>query len=187
MITGAHVVLYSKDAEADREFFRDVLHFPSVDAGTAGSSSPCLRPRPPSIPPNKMARTSSTCSARPQAEMQTLAETGVVCSPVHEERWGSITRIKLPGGGVLGLYQPKHPSWRSDCTLSGPEGSDVSILGPSHEQEIPPPSPHSPAHYDGVSALRCPMPTTDTPTRALPTLHEFFCARRHSGALAAAL
>ena len=33
MISGAHIVVYSKDAEADRAFFRDVLGFASVDAG----------------------------------------------------------------------------------------------------------------------------------------------------------
>jgi catechol 2,3-dioxygenase-like lactoylglutathione lyase family enzyme len=33
MINGAHIVLYTTDAEADRSFFRDVLNFPSVDAG----------------------------------------------------------------------------------------------------------------------------------------------------------
>ena len=42
--------------------------------------------------------------------MKTLAEKGIVCSPVKKERWGSITRIKLPGGGLVGLYQPTHPT-----------------------------------------------------------------------------
>jgi hypothetical protein len=42
------------------------------------------------------------------AEMAVLADKGVVCSPVEEARWGSITRIDLPGGGRLGLYQPRH-------------------------------------------------------------------------------
>jgi hypothetical protein len=44
------------------------------------------------------------------AEMSALKKKGVACSDVHNERWGSITRIKLPGGGRLGLYQPKHPT-----------------------------------------------------------------------------
>ncbi len=33
MINGVHIIVYSKDAEADRRFFRDVLKYPSVDAG----------------------------------------------------------------------------------------------------------------------------------------------------------
>ena len=42
-------------------------------------------------------------------EMAALAERGVVCAEVEEARWGSVTTIELPGGGRLGLYQPKHP------------------------------------------------------------------------------
>jgi hypothetical protein len=43
-----------------------------------------------------------------RAEMRALEEKGVRCGPVQEERWGSVTRIGLPGGGELGLYQPRH-------------------------------------------------------------------------------
>jgi hypothetical protein len=43
-----------------------------------------------------------------EAEMAELAAKGVVCSQVHEERWGSVTKMRLPGGGEVGLYQPKH-------------------------------------------------------------------------------
>jgi hypothetical protein len=45
-----------------------------------------------------------------KAEISALGKKGVKCSEVHEERWGSIARIRLPGGGDIGLYQPKHPS-----------------------------------------------------------------------------
>ena len=45
-----------------------------------------------------------------KAEMMTLAKKNVECSAVQEERWGSITKIRLPGGGEVGLYQPKHPT-----------------------------------------------------------------------------
>jgi hypothetical protein len=45
-----------------------------------------------------------------KAEISALASKGVECSEVHEERWGSITQITLPGGGEIGLYQPKHPT-----------------------------------------------------------------------------
>jgi predicted enzyme related to lactoylglutathione lyase len=44
-----------------------------------------------------------------EAEMRDLRAKGVVCSEVEEARWGSITKITLPGGGEIGLYQPKHP------------------------------------------------------------------------------
>jgi hypothetical protein len=45
-----------------------------------------------------------------KAEMSALKKKGVECSDIQEERWGSITRMKLPGGGQIGLYQPKHPT-----------------------------------------------------------------------------
>jgi catechol 2,3-dioxygenase-like lactoylglutathione lyase family enzyme len=109
MISGAHVVLFSKDAEADRVFFRDVLQFPSVDAGHGWLIF--------ALPPAEAAFHPAEANAGHElyllctdlkAEMHALKEKGVECSEVQEERWGSITRIKLPGGGVVGLYQPKH-------------------------------------------------------------------------------
>ena len=42
-------------------------------------------------------------------EMASLAKKDVKCSEVEEARWGSITKMRLPGGGAVGLYQPKHP------------------------------------------------------------------------------
>jgi hypothetical protein len=111
MISGAHVILYSKDAEADRLFFRDTLHFPSVDAGY-GWLIFALPPSEAAFHPGEQNGPHELyllCDDI-EAEMQTLAERGVVCSPVKKERWGSITRIKLPGGGEVGLYQPAHPT-----------------------------------------------------------------------------
>ena len=43
-----------------------------------------------------------------EAEMASLTKKGIECSEVHEEPWGSLTQIRLPGGGAVGLYQPKH-------------------------------------------------------------------------------
>jgi len=45
-----------------------------------------------------------------KAEMKTLGEKGVRFSEVQEARWGSVTKIRLPGGSEVGLYQPRHPS-----------------------------------------------------------------------------
>jgi catechol 2,3-dioxygenase-like lactoylglutathione lyase family enzyme len=111
MISGAHVIVYSKDADADRTFFKDILGFASVDAGHGWlifALPPAEAAFHPSEENNKhelyfMCRDLA-------AEMSALEAKGVVCSPVHEERWGSLTTIKLPGGGILGLYQPKHPT-----------------------------------------------------------------------------
>jgi catechol 2,3-dioxygenase-like lactoylglutathione lyase family enzyme len=111
MISGTHVIVYSKDASADRAFFRDVLGFASVDAGHGWLIF--------ALPPAEVAFHPSEESGRHEfylmcdnlnAEMTALREKGVKCSDVQEVRWGSITMIRLPGGGEVGLYQPKHPT-----------------------------------------------------------------------------
>ena len=110
MIFGAHIIVYSKDAEADRAFLRDVLGFSSVDAGR-GWLIFALPPAEAAVHPaeeNGRHELYFLCDDL-KAEVSALAAKGVQCSEVHEERWGSITRIKLPGGGQVGLYQPKHP------------------------------------------------------------------------------
>jgi catechol 2,3-dioxygenase-like lactoylglutathione lyase family enzyme len=111
MITGAHIIIYSTDAEADRAFFRDVLSYPSVDAGH-GWLIFALPPAEIAVHPAEEIDTHELylmCDDL-AAEMSALASKGVACSEVEEARWGSITRITLPGGGRVGLYQPKHPT-----------------------------------------------------------------------------
>lgn len=113
MIHGAHVIVYSKDAEADRAFFRDVLGFHSVDAGHGWLIF--------ALPPAEAAFHPAEANGAHElylmcddvaAEMKRLRAKGVECSEVHEERWGSLTHIRLPGGGQLGLYQPRHATAR---------------------------------------------------------------------------
>jgi catechol 2,3-dioxygenase-like lactoylglutathione lyase family enzyme len=111
MISGAHMIVYSKDAEADRAFFRDVLGFASVEAGH-GWLIFAMPPAETAFHPsdaNDVHELYFMCEDL-KAEMATLAEKGVRCSDVQEARWGSITKIQLPGGGKVGLYQPKHPT-----------------------------------------------------------------------------
>ena len=111
MISGAHIILYSKDAAADREFIRDVLGFSSVDAGH-GWLIFALPPGEAAVHPaeeNGHHELYLICDDL-AAEIAALRRKGVRCSAVSEERWGSVTRISLPGGGDLGLYQPKHPT-----------------------------------------------------------------------------
>ena len=45
-----------------------------------------------------------------KTEISVLGNRGVRCSEVQEARWGSIVKIQLPGGGEVGLYQPRHPT-----------------------------------------------------------------------------
>ena len=110
MIYGAHVIVYSKDAAADRAFFRDILGFASVDAGHDWLIF-ALPPAEAAFHPseaNDCHELYLMCDDL-KAEMAALKNKGVACSDVQEARWGSITKISLPGGGHVGLYQPKHP------------------------------------------------------------------------------
>ena len=111
MIFGAHVVMYSRDAEADRAFLRDVMGFSSVDAGHGWLIF--------ALPPAEVAVHPAEESGRHElyfmcddlkAEMSALVQKGVSCAAVQQERWGPVTRIRVPGGGEVGLYQPTHPT-----------------------------------------------------------------------------
>lgn len=115
MIFGAHVVLYSNDAEADRAFFRDTLALESVDAGH-GWLIFALPPAELAVHPSDGAGVQEDLKHELylmcddlRAEIEALGKKGVVCSEVQEARWGSITKFRLPGGSMVGLYQPKHP------------------------------------------------------------------------------
>jgi predicted enzyme related to lactoylglutathione lyase len=111
VITGAHAIVYSQDAEGVRAFFRDVLELPSVDAGGGWLIF--------ALPPAEVAAhpTDGVGSCELylmcddiHATVAELQDKGVEFSrPVSEERWGSVTSIALPGGGELGLYEPRHP------------------------------------------------------------------------------
>ncbi len=110
MISGAHIVVYSKNAEADRAFFRDVLRLKSVDAGH-GWLIFALPPAEAAFhPAEEGAHELFLMCDDLRTEMASLARKGVECSKVEEARWGSITKMVLPGGGNVGLYQPKHPT-----------------------------------------------------------------------------
>ncbi|HWW13194.1 MAG TPA: VOC family protein [Candidatus Dormibacteraeota bacterium] len=111
MINGAHVVIYTKDAEADRAFFRDVLKFPSVDAGHGWLIF--------AMPPAEAAFHDSESNDKHElylmcddiaATLKDLASKKVTVSDVNEQRWGKLATFTLPGGGKVGIYEPKHPS-----------------------------------------------------------------------------
>ena len=111
MILGAHAIIYSKNSGADRAFLRDVLGFSSVDAGHGWLIF--------ALPPAEVAVHPAEDTNRQElylmcddleGEMAALRQKGVQCGDVQEARWGSITKITLPGGGEIGLYQPKHPT-----------------------------------------------------------------------------
>ena len=112
MISGAHMVIYSKDAEADRAFFRDILHFPSVDAGQGWLIF--------ALPPSEIACHPAEENGRHEvylmcddveATVRELKDKGVeFTQPIKDAGWGLLTAMRIPGGGELYLYQPKHRS-----------------------------------------------------------------------------
>ena len=120
MITGAHVVLFSNDPEADRAFFRDVLQFPSVDAGH-GWLIFKLPPAEVAVHPTE-GDDSQAAGQRLlgtefylmcddlQALIQSLAAKNIMCTAIDRARWGIKTTIRLPSGAGIGLYQPTHPT-----------------------------------------------------------------------------
>ncbi len=109
MITGAHVIVYSRDSDADRAFFRDVLECPHVDAGGGWLIF--------KLPPGEVAVHPSEGASHElylmcddvNTTVEQLAAKGVSCGPVSDQGWGLLTSIRLPGGGELGLYEPRHP------------------------------------------------------------------------------
>ena len=110
MIQGVHAIVFSPEAERVRAFFGETLGLSSVDAG-GGWLIFALPPAELAVHPaeeNGKHELYLMCDDL-QAEIAALAAKGVQCSEVHNERWGSITKIGLPGGGTVGLYQPRHP------------------------------------------------------------------------------
>ena len=112
VIFGAHVIVYTRDAEADRAFLRDVLGFEGVDAGDGWLIF--------ALPPAELAAHPSDTNGHHElylmcddldATMRELRAKGVdVARESSSEGWGRLTAIRLPGGGELGLYEPRHPT-----------------------------------------------------------------------------
>jgi hypothetical protein len=109
MINGAHIIVYSKDADADKAFIKDVLKFNYVDVHQGWLIF--------KLPPSEVAVHPSDENNRHDfylmtddldAEMAALKKAGAACEDASQQAWGRLTRIKLPRGGTLGLYQPRH-------------------------------------------------------------------------------
>ena len=121
MITGAHFLLDSKDPEADRAFFRDVLGLRYVDVG-GGWMIFAMSPAEAAIhPADGDSSQDRACHKLLSAELylmcddlegliKSLESKNVRCTEVERARWGIKTTIPLPSGGAIGLYQPAHPT-----------------------------------------------------------------------------
>ena len=109
MINGAHIIIYSKDAEADKSFIKKILKFDYVDVNKGWLIF--------KLPPSEIAVHPSDendlhefylMTDSLDAEMRVLKKEGVTCDSVTQQSWGRSTRVQLPGGGSLGLYEPRH-------------------------------------------------------------------------------
>jgi hypothetical protein len=110
MITGAHSIIYSRKPQADRAFLQDVLKLPHVDVGN-GWLIFGLPPAEVAVHPaekNDVHEFYLMC-ADVEAFVGAMAERGINCGPVRDQGWGLLTQVTLPGGGKLGVYQPRHP------------------------------------------------------------------------------
>jgi len=111
MFAGLHAIIYSADAEADRAFFRDVLRWEAVDAGSGWlifAAPPAELALHPAETAPGMHELFLMC-ADIEATLTALAEKGVETAPVSDEGWGLLSRLTLPDGSKLGFYQPRHP------------------------------------------------------------------------------
>ena len=109
MINGAHSIIYSTNPEADRAFLRDVLKLPSVDVGH-GWLIFGLPPAEVAVHPsdkNNIHEFYLMCDDV-EALISEMKQHNVSCSPVQNLGWGLLTQVTLPGGGKLGIYQPRH-------------------------------------------------------------------------------
>ena len=122
MIVGAHSIIYSASPDADRAFLRDVLELPSVDVG-GGWLIFGLPPAEVAVHPsdeNDVHEFYLMCDDV-EAFVAEMKKRGIACGPVQDPGWGLLTRVTLPGGGKLGVYQPRHARPKATSTGKGPK------------------------------------------------------------------
>ncbi len=109
MTTGAHFIIYSKDADADKAFFRDVLKLTNVDVGHGWLIF--------GLPPSELAVHPSATNDQHEIYLmcdniktfvQQMSMQKIVCSEIQNQDWGQLVELTLPGGGKIGVYQPRH-------------------------------------------------------------------------------
>lgn len=119
-ITGAHSIIYSTNPDADRTFLRDVLQLTHIDLG-GGWLIFGLPPAEVAVHPsdsNGVHELYLMCDDV-KALVSEMKKRNVACTPVQNQRWGVLTHVRLPGGGMLGIYQPRHARPKAMRTKSG--------------------------------------------------------------------
>lgn len=109
MVTGAHLIIYSSNAKADQDFFKNILNLSNVDAGQGWLIF--------ALPPSEIAIHPSDENGLHQSFLicddinefiKEMAEHNIHCTAIENQRWGNLTYLTLPGGSKLGVYEPKH-------------------------------------------------------------------------------
>jgi predicted enzyme related to lactoylglutathione lyase len=106
-----HAIVYSQQAEETRAFFRDVLEWPSVDAG-GGWLIFKAPPAEVAAHPTEGAGTQELylmCDDITSTVADLKAKGVTFTKDVSDQGWGLLTEFELPGGGLMGLYEPRHP------------------------------------------------------------------------------
>jgi hypothetical protein len=131
MINGAHSIIYSANPEADRAFLRDVLGLPHVDVGQ-GWLIFGLPPAEVAVHPadkNDVHELYLMCRDV-EALLETLNLRDIQSTPVEDQGWGLVTRVTLPGGGSLPIYQPRHARPESPGSGKKPRASSSKKKAP---------------------------------------------------------
>ena len=109
MTTGVHLVVYSKNAEADKAFFRDVLKLTNIDVGHGWLIF--------GLPPSELAVHPAATNGQHEiyllcddikAFVMQMTRQKIVCGEIQNQGWGQLVQLTLPSGGKIGVYQPRH-------------------------------------------------------------------------------
>jgi hypothetical protein len=109
MIIGTHAIIYSKNAEADKEFFKNILKLTNVDVGNGWLIF--------GLPPSELAVHPANENGTQELYLmcndiksfvEEMSKHSITCSELQDQGWGILTQLTLPGGGSLGVYQPRH-------------------------------------------------------------------------------
>jgi hypothetical protein len=121
MINGAHAIIYSTNADADRDFLRDILGLPHVDVG-GGWLIFGLPPSEVAVHPTEGEGGTHElyfmCSDVEELK-SALSQHEIDSSPVQDQGWGLVTHVTLPGGSKIGVYEPRHPRPESAPSAGG--------------------------------------------------------------------
>jgi hypothetical protein len=109
MITGAHSIIYSTNPEADRALLRDVLKLPHVDVGH-GWLIFGLPPAEVAVHPSEKNDVHEFYLMCDDVKnfVATMKEHNIACDEIQDQGWGVLTHLTLPGGGKMGVYEPRH-------------------------------------------------------------------------------